>query len=342
MATIIKTEYGWQAQVARRVNGKDFRKAKTLRTKREAQVWARETEVDIVKGTDSEDTLLQLFRRYQHERSRYKKGGHWEIIRLERFAKDDANGMPLGEYTIANITLPDLVAWRDLRLTIVQPASVRREMNLLKHVFVTATTEWGLLRVNPMAGIKLPSGGKRRNRRVHTDEIEALTKAFDLDSEQWSTDKQITGAAFLFAIETAMRAGEILNIKNLHVDGQVVFLPETKNDHEREVPLTYRAKQILEKARGDRVKPEEHPFALDADARDSRFRAAIRSCEISELQFRDSRHEAVTRLSKHLEILDLARVTGHRNLNELLTYYEASGADLAKRLNSSISNEEIR
>lgn len=164
------------------MNGKPFRKAKTFRTKRAAQVWARETKVDIVKGTDSEDTLLQLFRRYQHERSRYKKGGHWEIIRLERFAKDDANGMPLGEYTIANITLPDLVAWRDLRLTIVQPASVRREMNLLKHVFVTATTEWGLLRVNSMAGLKLPAGGKRRNRRVHTDEIEALTKAFDLDN----------------------------------------------------------------------------------------------------------------------------------------------------------------
>ena len=39
--------------------------------------------------------------------------------------------------------------------------------------------------------------------RVHKDEIESLTIAFDLDNEEWSTDKQITGAAFLFAIETA-------------------------------------------------------------------------------------------------------------------------------------------
>ena len=143
-----------------------------------------------------------------------------------------------------------------------------------------------------MARVKRPPGGKRRSRRGYKDEIQILTDAFGLDIEPWITDKQVTGAAFLFAIEAAMRAGEILNITNRHVHGQVALLPETKSGHEREVPLTNRALQILEQIRGDRTEPEQHPFALDTDARDSRFRAAVKSSKISALQFRDSRHEA--------------------------------------------------
>lgn len=41
---------------------------------------------------------------------------------------------------------------------------------------------------------------------------------------------------------------------------------------------------------------------------------------------------AVTRLSKKLDVLDLARVIGHRDVKMLLTYYEADAEALAKKL----------
>jgi integrase len=342
MATILKTAHGWQAQVARRVNGKSVRKAKTFKTKREAQVWSREFEVGISNGTDSADTMRQVFDRYARERSKGKKGERWEVIRLNRLSTDMINGKPLGEYPISDVTTADLVAWRDMRLGQVQPASVSREMNLLKHVFSTATKEWGLLKINPMEDVKRPPKAKRRKRRVHPDEIEKLTKAFGLDEHPWESEKQITGAMFLFAIETAMRSGEIRAIQNRHVSGHVVHIPETKNDHTRDVPLTNRALEILETVRGDRTDPAQHPFNIDAESRDSVFRAAVKKVGIEDLHFHDTRHEAITRLSKQLEILDLARVSGHKNLNELLTYYEASGDELAARLNSSTSREETK
>ncbi len=340
MATFVKTAHGWQAQVARRVDGKTIRKAKTLKTKREAQVWAREFEVSISSGTDSSDTMRQVFDRYAMERSKGKKGERWEVIRLNRFSADVVSGKPLGEYVIGDVTTADLVAWRDMRLSQVQPASVSREMNLLKHVFVTATKEWGLLRINPMADVKRPKRSKRRKRRVYQDEIDKLTEALELDKGPWVTEKQITGAMFLFAIETAMRSGEIRDIANRRVSGNVVHLPETKNDHARDVPLTTRALEILEAVRGNRIEPDQHPFDIDAESRDSVFRAAVKRAEIENLHFHDTRHEAITRLAKRLEILDLARVTGHKNLNELLTYYEASGDELAERLNASTSKDE--
>ncbi len=342
MATILKTAHGWQAQVARRVDGKTVRKAKTFKTKREAQVWAREFEVGITGGTDSGDTMRQVFDRYALERSKGKKGQRQEVVRLNRFAADLVNGKPLGEYVIGDVTTPDLVAWRDMRLGKVKPGSVSREMGLLKHVFVTATKEWGLLRINPMEDVKRPAGAKRRKRRVYDNEIEKLTEALDLTTQPWVSEKQITGAMFLFAIETAMRSGEIRDITNRHVSGNVVHLPETKNDHARDVPLTKRALEILEAVRGNRTEPGQRPFNIDAERRDIVFRAAVRKARIENLHFHDTRHEAITRLAKLLEILDLARVTGHRNLNELLTYYEASGDELAERLNASTSRDETK
>lgn len=342
MATILKTAHGWQAQVARRVDGKTVRKAKTFKTKREAQVWAREFEVGIAGGTASSDTLQQVFDRYGLERSKGKKGERWEVIRLKRFAADLVNGKPLGEFVIGDVTTADLVAWRDMRLGKVKPASVSREMNLLKHVFSTATKEWGLLRVNPMEDVRRPAKAKRRKRRVFQDEIDKLTEALDLSVQPWESEKQITGAMFLFAIETAMRSGEIRAIQNRHVGGHVVHVPETKSDHARDVPLTKRALEILESVRRNRGCPDQHPFAIDAESRDSVFRAAVKRAKISDLHFHDTRHEAITRLAKRLEILDLARVSGHKNLNELLTYYEASGDELAARLNASTSKDEMR
>ncbi|WP_172327836.1 tyrosine-type recombinase/integrase [Mangrovicoccus sp. HB161399] len=344
MATFIKTDFGWQAQVARRVDGKSVRKAKTFKTKRDAQIWAREFEVEISKETaaTSQDTMAQVFDRYGRERSSKKKGERWEIIRLERFKTDPANGKPLGEHLIGEIAGADIAAWRDRRLNEVKPASVRREMNLLKHVFTCAINDWELIQVSPMAKVTRPAGSKRRKRRVLPDEIEKISAALDLEMEPWVSEKQITGAAFLFAIETAMRSGEILAIRNRDVSGMVVHVPETKNDHERYVPMTARAAEILAKVRNGNAESDARPFDIDAVSRDSRFRAAAAKAGIVDLHFHDTRHEGITRLAKRLQILDLARMTGHKDVNELLTYYEASGAELAELLNASTSRDEIR
>lgn len=352
MATFQKVKNGWQAQVARRVGGKPFRKAKNFKSKREAQIWAREIEAEIDKGVteQSRDTMAKVFDRYAKEVSAAKRGHRWETIRLERFKRDPAGGKALGDFVISEITTSDLFEWRQSRLSVesphtgrpLKPASVKREINLLKHVFVVATKEWELIAKNPCEDLKRPKDSKRRNRRVNEDEIERLTEELDMDAELWVTDKQITGAAFLFAIETAMRSGEILGITNRHITGAVVHLPETKNDHARDVPMTQRAISILEKVRGNKTEPEHRPFGISDQSRDTIFRAAVKACGINGLQFRDTRHEAITRLAKRLEILDLARVTGHKNLNELLTYYEASGEELAAQLNASTSKDDTR
>ena len=55
---------------------------------------------------------------------------------------------------------------------------------------------------------------------------------------------------------------------------------------------------------------------------------------IKDLHFHDTRHEAITRMS-HAKIYDtqtLARIVGHRNLNQLLDYYNPTIEELVARM----------
>lgn len=148
---------------------------------------------------------------------------------------------------------------------------------------------------------------------------------------------QRVAVAFLFAIETAMRSGEILGVTDQTVDLElrVARLPLTKNGSARSVALSTRAVELL----GMLPKVEEGAplFDLNDKSRDALFRKARdrafeKQSPEDRLTFHDTRHEAITRLAKKLQPLDLALMTGHTNLNELLTYYNETAADIAARL----------
>lgn len=49
-------------------------------------------------------------------------------------------------------------------------------------------------------------------------------------------------------------------------------------------------------------------------------------------RFHDARSEAITRLSRKLDILGLARTVGHRDPRSLMLYYSKSAAEIAKKL----------
>ena len=54
------------------------------------------------------------------------------------------------------------------------------------------------------------------------------------------------------------------------------------------------------------------------------FRKGCAKTDIDNLRFHDTRHEALTRLTQKLEVLDLARMIGHRNPRSLMVYYNAT------------------
>jgi integrase len=54
--------------------------------------------------------------------------------------------------------------------------------------------------------------------------------------------------------------------------------------------------------------------------------------ELADLHFHDSRAEAIFRLSKRLDVLELARMVGHRDPRSLMLYYATTADELADKL----------
>lgn len=176
---------------------------------------------------------------------------------------------------------------------------------------------------------------KARNRRVTDDDLEKLAWAATYTPEaKLKMSKQRTFAAFLFAIETAMRSGEILKMQwsDIHFEKGYVHLPDSKNGYPRDVPLSKRALEIIQQLK--EVQEGDFVFRVNPGTRDAIFRKMCDYVQIEDLNFHDSRHEACCRLSQvYQNPFDFAKVTGHRDMNMLLnTYYNRKGEELAQMM----------
>ena len=322
MANYEKRGASWRVRLY--VNGR--RDSGTFPSKAEAIAWATRREAELVGVALPDKTLKDALRRYANEVSPTHRGEQWEVVRLKTLERAG-----MAKLRLSAVTATDIAEWRDMRLRDVSGASVAREMNLLKSVLDHARREWGGLRVNPASEVRRPSSPPSRKRRVTADEIDRLSLGFGLGAG-YATEAATNrvGLAFLFALETAMRAGEITGMVWADVSPKTVRLPVTKNGDTREVPLTIKARAILEALR---TEPLTDPvFRLEPAARDALFRKVRDRCKLQGLHFHDSRSEAVWRLSKKLDVMELARIIGHRDLRSLMLYYNADASELADRL----------
>jgi integrase len=164
-------------------------------------------------------------------------------------------------------------------------------------------------------------------------EIDTILVALNYD-ERFPViqQQQKVAVAFLVAIETAMRAGEICSLKSKNVDFErrTAFLPDTKNGYSRAVPLSQEAIRLLKRI--DPWGDDGSVFGMASSTLSTLYKRAVDRTDIKELTFHDTRHEAITRLARKLDVLDLARMVGHRDIKQLLTYYNREAAELALQL----------
>lgn len=322
MASVTKHKNGWRAHVARQ----GVRKSKLFDSKREAQDWAARQEYLILHGEKAaaRERLSHLFERYAREVSPKKRGARWEQIRLEKLCRD-----PIAQKRLGDLTSQDFASWRDSRLHEVTSGTVRREMELMSAVLICARKEWGLISANPLSDVRRPKENPARDRVVTADELERLAV---------SAGDDVTNAtarafqAFLFSCETAMRAGEVVGLTwdRVDLDRRVAKLDKTKNGTARDVPLSTAAVDILRRLEGLH---QSRCFVLSSGQLDSLWRKLRDRAGVVGLRYHDSRATGCLKLSKHLDVLDLAKATGHRDLRILLnTYYRESAEDIAKRL----------
>lgn len=333
MASIQRVAKGWRVQI----NVKGQRDSQTFNTKTLAQEWAvkREAEIRAIgsgKGSNTH-TIGDVLDDYQRKISPTKRGARWEKLRCDLIGRLEIDGRKFGEIRLADLKPSHVAAWRDTRTRQVSGSSVSREMSLLSHALEVARKEWGWLVSDPMKDVRRPAENPPRDRLISDKEIERITLALGYqEGMPVGLPSQRVAVAFLLAIETAMRSGEMLGLTSDTVDleKRVAHLPLTKNGGARDVPLSTRAVELLKML--PKVDDGQPLFGLAAASRDALFRKAKEKAGIADLTFHDTRHEAITRLAKKLQPLDLARMTGHTNLNELMTYFNATAEDIAQRL----------
>jgi len=321
MATIRKRGKKWRAEVSKY----GVRKSGTFGTKREAQEWAFLVEDNINDIKEGVHYLHEAINRYADEESPKHKGERWEKIKLNKLLTE------IDDLPLSDLTSDHFVKWRNERLKHVSASSVRREMGIFNQVINTAVKEWGWLKVNPSEGVKRPQEHRARQRLIPQKEIDAITLNLGFTMETpIALKKQQIAVIFLIAIETAMRSGEIISLSWSQVDlkKRVVSLDKTKNGDKRDVPLSSKAVDLF------KILPTKKGacFTISGQSMSAMFRKARDKANIKDLHFHDSRAEALTRLSKKLDILELARMVGHRDPRSLMIYYRETAEEIAKKL----------
>jgi integrase len=234
--------------------------------------------------------------------------------------------------SIHDITPQILTKWRNERQKTIADATVLREMALFGSIFSYARKELFLLESNPFDLVAKPKQPKARSRRITDDEVETLIAAFEYKRGQVPTEpRHYVAWCFLFALETAMRQGEILAAERKNIFARHLHLPDTKNGHPRDVPLLQGAKDLIALIQHD--KPKLFPNTLDSFKKS--WQRGLKKSELADLHFHDTRHEAISRFvrSQKVPVEILMKITGHRTSTVLInTYYNPTVDEIADML----------
>ncbi|ELE9707366.1 site-specific integrase [Enterobacter cloacae] len=269
--------------------------------------------------------------KYYESVSVHKKGHLQEFYRVNVIKRH-----PLASRNMDEITTVDIAAYRDERLMQCNPRTgnpisgntVRLELALLSSLFGIARVEWGTCRSNPVELVRKPKVSKGRDRRLTSSEERRLSRYF-------RERNLMLYIIFHLALETAMRQGEILNLQWEYIDLQhgVAHLPDTKNGSSRDVPLSRKARNLLQ------MMPAQLKgklFSYTSSGFKSAWRNALKELSIENLHFHDLRHEAISRFFElgTLNVMEVAAISGHRSMNMLKRYTHLRAYQLVSKLDA--------
>ncbi len=307
MAYIGKFRDGWRAQVQK--DGE--RVSKTFKLKKDAQAWALEQESK--KTLRRGYTLTQACAKYLESVSTTKKDAvTWERRRLDAFCAH------FGDVELTAITSESIGDWRDARLQTVSGSTVLREANLYRNLFKIAHKEWKWIPESPFDNVRLPKENPTREAVWSWRLIRRVLRA---NRSGKTAEMQ---QAFRIALHTGLRLQEVLTC-TYDDRRKVLILPRSKTEPKPvAVPVVARARKVVASL------PKFTVGANEGSALFSRLSAELL---IEGLTFHDSRATALTLLSRKMDVLTLARISRHKDLNILMSrYYRETPEQISARL----------
>lgn len=330
MASIRKLADGkWIAEIRR----KGQYKSKKHPSKTAAGDWARveEHKMGQSSGVLRGKTLRDAFCRYAEEETPKKKGARWEEIRLRKMGRD-----PLADIQLMDLDSEDFDDFIARGTAAgLKGSSINRELEIISTVLTKSRSKkWKWMEGNPLEGVERPKNPPHRKVTISPEQRDnILTALYYSDTQPVVSARQRIAVAFLLALETAMRYSEIWGLDWDRIDWNrcSAHLPDTKNGEPHDVPLSIRAIELLIS-----LSPKASGKVIDTNPRSSEviFRRAVELAGYKGLlHFHDTRHTALTDLAeKFPNPLDLAKISNHKNINQLMAYYNPKVQDLARRM----------
>jgi integrase len=197
------------------------------------------------------------------------------------------------------------------RLEQAAPATINKELQLVRHAFNLAMREWEWCRENPMHRVTMEPVRNEVDRWLAAEEEDRLLAA----SSPWLRE------FIVFALNTGMRQGEILNLQWQDVDfarGTLVVM-KSKNGTRRTIPLNSKVYELLAVKQAAAGASKGRVFTTPR-GNDLKVRFLVREfCEardragIPDFRFHDLRHTFATRLvQRGIDLYKVQRLLGHK------------------------------
>lgn len=283
-------------------------------------------------------TFRELAKEYRRLHVSQKRAAPFYEMRVSRFEKR------FRDRRLSEVGIRAVTRYQAKRATEVSPASVNRDLAVLKNMFSKAV-EWGYAVSNPVKRVKFLQETGRRERFLTPEEAAGLlAKCSD-----WLRP------IVTVALHTGMRRGELLGLTWRDVEfgaGCIVLDPErTKSGHGRKIPMNRTVTSVLEELRSESlVRGLDAPVfrgpeggAPDMTLR-REFKKAIEKAGLSGFRFHDLRHSHASFMVQAGVPLNTVRdLLGHRSLSMTLRYSHLSPdarRDAVALLNGQLSHQK--
>jgi integrase len=238
-----------------------------------------------------------------------------------------------GDALLRNIGPLQVEQYKQARIAKVSPATVNREVALLKHMFNLAE-RWGSFHgTNPVRMVKFFDEDNDVYRVLSPEEEERLLQ----HCAPYIQD------LIVFAINTGLRAGDIFNLtwEEVDLEGNVINPKIRKNRKQLEVPLNDAAERIvrawygIKKCRYVFYNPETGDRFKDLWLG---LKKACRKAGLEGVNWHTFRHSFATRLNKNgADIVTVKELLGHSDVKVTMRYAHTNRAAKASAVRSLAS-----
>lgn len=235
-----------------------------------------------------------------------------------------------GDSLLRNIGPLHVEQYKQARIAKVAPATVNREVALLKHMFNLAE-RWGLFQgQNPVRMVKF----------FHEENDVLRTLSREEEERLLAHCSPYLQDLVVFAINTGLRAGDILSLtwEEVDLEGSAIIPKIRKNRKQLEIPLNDEAQRVVRAWHGMRkcryvfYNPETGDQFKDLWLG---LKKACRKAGLERVNWHTFRHTFATRLNKNgTDIVTVKELLGHSDVKVTMRYAHTSRAAKASAVRS--------